>query len=138
MTDFNLGQIEDDLNFDFKNKYDDEGHIFADNSHSCKYYEMEEFKNDFRENNNCFSTYSHNIRSINGHWDDILDIISSAQPMKFSVLAFQEIWSVQKLYEYLVMENLNIKLGIKKVPPTPIVGVVLDYLLITSINIMKY
>ena len=47
MNDFNLGQIEEDLNFDFKNKYDDEGHIFADNSHSCKYYEMEEFKKDF-------------------------------------------------------------------------------------------
>ena len=62
MNDFNLGQIEEDLNFDFKNKYDDEGHIFADNSHLCEYYEMEDFKNDFIENNNCFSTYSHNIR----------------------------------------------------------------------------
>ena len=28
-----------------------------------------------------------------------MDIINSAQPLKFSVLAFQEIWSIQKSYE---------------------------------------
>ena len=47
---------------------------------------------------NNFSTYSHNVRSLNGHWDDILDIIYSAKPLKFSVLAFQEIWSVPKTF----------------------------------------
>ena len=36
---------------------------------------------------------------INGHWDDIYDLIHSAQPIKFSVIAFQEIWSVQKSYK---------------------------------------
>ena len=64
------------------------------NFHSCEYYEIEEIKNKFSKYENGFSTYSHNIRSINGHWEDVLDIIDSAQPIKFSVIALQEIWSV--------------------------------------------
>ena len=32
-------------------------------------------------------------------WDDLLDIVNSAKPIKFSVLAFQEIWSVAKNYK---------------------------------------
>ena len=98
LSDINLGQIENDQNYNFKNKYDEDNEVFAENMHSCGYFEMEEMKTKFSNMNEEFSTYSHNIRSINGHWDDILDIISSAQPIKFSVIAFQEIWSVQKTY----------------------------------------
>ena len=98
-SDINLGQIEDDLEYNFKNKFDEDREVFDENSHHCEYYEMDEFKNRFAKNTECFSTYSHNIRSINGHWNDVLDLIYSAQPIKFSVVAFQEIWSVQKLYE---------------------------------------
>ena len=61
--------------------------------------EMSDLKNKFFKSSQCFSTYSHNIRSINGHWDDILDIVNSAKPLKFSVLAFQEVWSVSKNYK---------------------------------------
>ena len=60
--------------------------------------EFKEFKRIFSKDSSKFSTYSHNIRSINGHWDDVLDIINSATPIKFSVLAFQEIWSVPKTF----------------------------------------
>ena len=60
---------------------------------------MSEMKKKFIKNNDCFSTYSHNIRSINGHWDDLLEIVNSAKPIKFSVLAFQELWSVSKIYK---------------------------------------
>ena len=66
--------------------------------HSCKYYELDEISKLFSNKVDNFSTYSHNIRSINGHWDDIMDIINSAIPIKFSVLAFQEKWSVQKSF----------------------------------------
>ena len=59
---------------------------------------MEEISKLCSKKFNNFSTYSHNIRSINGHWDDILDIINAATPVKFSVLAFQEIWSVSKTF----------------------------------------
>ena len=98
-ADITLGQIEDDINFNFKNKFDDDKEVFTDNLHSCEYYEMDELRKKFANSIDCFSTYSHNIRSINGHWNDVLDIIYSAQPIKFSVIAFQEIWSVQKHYE---------------------------------------
>ena len=99
MSDINLGQIENDIEYNFKHKYDDENEVFIDNAHSCEYFEMDELKNKFTKHVDCFSTYSHNIRSINGHWEDLLDIIHSAQPIKFSVLGLQEIWSVSKNYE---------------------------------------
>ena len=99
MSDINLGQIENDKTYDFKSKYDEDEEVFVDNSHSCEYFEMDEFKNKFTKNINCFSIYSHNIRSINGHWDDFLDILNSAQPFKYSVIGLQEVWSVNKNYE---------------------------------------
>jgi hypothetical protein len=45
MNDLGLGQIEDDLNYNFKHKYDEENEIYTDNLHSCKYFEMPEIKN---------------------------------------------------------------------------------------------
>ena len=97
VANIDLGQIEEDKNYQFINKYDEDNDMFVQNLHSCKYYEMDEIKNKFAKADG-FSTYSHNIRSINGHFDDILDIVHTAQPLKFSVLAFQEIRSVQKTY----------------------------------------
>ena len=94
-----MGQIEDNQNFNFKTIYDEDNEVFVENSHSCEYFEIDEIKHKFDKHIESFSTYSHNIRSINGHWDDILDIIHSTQPLKFSVIAFQEVWSVQKNYE---------------------------------------
>ena len=82
--------------YNFVKKYDEDNEFFSNNMLSCKYYEVEEMKKEFLNNSEKFSTYSQNIRSINGHWDDILDIINSAIPLKFSVLAFQEVWSVPK------------------------------------------
>ena len=77
MSDINLGQIENDIEYNFKHKYDDENEVFIDNAHSCEYFEMDELKNKFAKHVDCFSTYSHNIRSINRHWEDLLDIIHS-------------------------------------------------------------
>ena len=83
--------------YNFVKKYDEDNELFSQNIHSCKYYEMDELKKVFLNNSANFSTFSHNIRSINGHWDDILDIIDSATPVKFSVVALQEIWNVPKI-----------------------------------------
>ena len=99
LSDITLGQIKNNQNYNFKNKFDEDNEVFAENMHSCSYFEMDELKNKFSNTNEGFSTYSHNIRSINGHWDDVLYIIFSAQPIKFSVIAFQEIWSVQKTFK---------------------------------------
>ena len=98
MPDLSLGQIEDDVNYNFQSKYDENKVIYDGNSHSCKYFEMSEFNTKFSSIKAKFSIYSHNVRSLNGHWDNSLDIINSAQPIKFSVIALQEIWSVQKHY----------------------------------------
>ena len=94
LTDIGLDQIEDDLNYNFKNKYDEDGDVFDEGAHNCRYYEMSELRKTFIKSKDNFSTYSHNVRSINGHWDNLLDILISAQPIKFSVIALQEIWSV--------------------------------------------
>ena len=80
MNDSGLGQLEDDINFNYKHKYDEENEIYTDNLHSCKYFEMPDIKHKFMKHKNAFSSYSHNIRSINGHCDDILDIVNSAKP----------------------------------------------------------
>ena len=98
MVDISLGQIEEEKEYNFKSKYDEDGNIFIDEQ-NCKYFEIFELKNEFVQRKNSFSCYSHNIRSINGHWDDILDIMGSVKPIKFSVLAFQEIWSISRVYE---------------------------------------
>ena len=72
--DINLGQIKDDINYNFLNKYDEDGDVFSTNFQSCDYYEVDAVKNKFNKHIDGFSTYSHNIRSLNGHWDDFLDI----------------------------------------------------------------
>ena len=74
LSDINLGQIENDPNYNFKNQFDEDNEVFADNFHSCEYYEIEEMKNKFSNSDNGLFTYSHNIRSINGHWEDVLYI----------------------------------------------------------------
>ena len=122
MNDLGLGQIEDDLNYNFKHKYDVENEIYTDNLHSCKYFEMPEIKNQFLKFKDGFSAYSHNIRSLNGHWEDILDIINSAKPFKFSVLAFQEVWSVNKNYVIPGYGNFEYLTRDKNGPPNPNCG----------------
>ena len=92
--------MEDDRKYNFKNNFDEDNEVFAENI------------------NEEFSTYSHNIRSINGHWDDILDIISSAQPMKF----FHEIWSVQKTYAIPGYGKFEFITRDKNSPPNPNCG----------------
>ena len=99
MNDITLGQIENDKTFDFRSKYDEDNELYTNNIDLGRYYESSELKSAFEKFKQGFSIYSHNVRSINGHWDDILDSINENQPLKFSVLAFQEIWSVQRAYE---------------------------------------
>ena len=122
MNDLTLGQIEVDDNFNFRKVYDEENDIFDSNLPSCEYYEMNEFKNSFIKSKNGFSTYSHNIRSMNGHWNDILDTINSAQPFKFSVLAFHEVWSVQRLFEIPGYSKFEYNTRDKEGPPKPNCG----------------
>ena len=122
MNDITLGQIENNKNFNFRTKYDEDNEIYTDNVDMCKYYEMHELKKNCVKYKDGFSTYSHNIRSINGHWDDILDSIKLAQPFKFSVLAFQEVWSVQRSYEIPGYSKFEYITRDKDGPPKPNCG----------------
>ena len=126
-----MGQIENDKNFDFRKKYDEDNEIYTNDLDMCKYYEMTELKNNFVKYKDGFSTYSHNSRSINGHWDDILDTLNLAQPLKFSVLAFQEVWSVQRFYEIPGYSKFEFITRDKEGPPKP------NFLLIKSIKSMR-
>ena len=39
MNDLGLGQIEENLDYNFKHKYDEENEIYTGNLNSCKYFE---------------------------------------------------------------------------------------------------
>ena len=45
-----------------------------------------------------FSSYSHNVRSLAGHFDGLIDLLDQAKPHKFSIIALQEVWSISKEY----------------------------------------
>ena len=51
-----------------------------------------------------------------------MDIIDSVQPMKFSVIGFQEIWSVQKIYELPGYTKFEYNTRDKNGPPNPNCG----------------
>lgn len=138
MPDLSLGQIEDDVNYNFQSKYDEDKVIYDGNSHSCKYFEMSEFNTKFSSIKAKFSIYSHNVRSLNGHWDNFLDIINSAQPTKFQSLHFKKYGVYKNTMHWKAMENLNMLHEIKMDPLTPIVVVVLVFLLTQIIKIMRF
>ena len=43
-SDIGLGQIEDEKDYNFKLKYDEEREIYNDDLHNCDYFEMPELK----------------------------------------------------------------------------------------------
>ena len=122
MNDITLGKIENEKSFNFQSKYDEDNEVFTNNIDSCRYYEVSELKNKFSKYKQGFSIYSHNVRSINGHWDDILDTLNTNQPLKFSILAFQEIWSVQRDYEIPGYSKLEFITRDKDKDPNPNCG----------------
>ena len=67
LSDINLGQIKNNQNYNLKTKFDEDNEVFAENMHSCSYFKMDGLKNKYSNTNEGFSTYSHKIRSINGH-----------------------------------------------------------------------
>ena len=116
-----MGEIEDNNQYNFKTKYDEDNDIFSGNLHNCEYLEILDFKSKFSKHNNGFSTFSNNIRS-NGPWDNILDNVNSTLPIKFSVIAFQEIWSVWKNYHIPGYCKFECVTRDKNGPPNPNCG----------------
>ena len=71
----------------------------------CKYYDEVEFNSLGKGSN--FSVLSHNIRSLNGKFDELKIFLAGLQNFPFSVIALQEVWSVNrdfKLEGYELLE----------------------------------
>ena len=90
-----LCRVKADDKLNFKKVFDDNNDIY-NGEHYCEYVEIDEVSK--LTTTSYFSTYSHNVRSLQGHFDDLVDLLDQAKPHKFSVLALQEIWSVSKEY----------------------------------------
>ena len=70
----------------------------------CKYYDENEFRSLGKGTN--FSVYSHNIRSLSGKFDE-LKVFLAGLEFPFSIIALQEVWSINrdfKLEGYELLE----------------------------------
>ena len=86
----------DDLN-DILHDEEDDNSINILKDQSCHYFEPEEVHQKLDAKS--FSLYSHNIRSLSGHFNDLKDSLYSMLPATFSVIALQEVWSISKCYD---------------------------------------
>ena len=84
-------ESNDQLNF--KNIFDDDNVIYNEN-HYCEYIELDQIAK--LTTTDYFSIYSHNVRSLPGHFDALIDLLDQAKPHTFSVIALQEIWSISR------------------------------------------
>ena len=71
----------------------------------CKYYDEDEFKSLGKGSN--FSVYSHNIRSLSGKFDELKVHLAGLQNFPFSVIALQEVWSINREYRLKGYELLE-------------------------------
>ena len=62
----------------------------------CKYYDETEFKSLEKGN---FSVLSHNIRSLSGKFDELKVFLAGLQNFPFSIIALQEVWSVNRNFK---------------------------------------
>ena len=74
---YGLGQVKADEKLNFKKVFDDNNHIY-NGDHSCEYVEIDQIAKLTSTDN--FSMYSHNVRSLAGHFDDLLDLLDQAKP----------------------------------------------------------
>ena len=89
-------------------------------SQTCQYFEPEEVHNLFTPN--CFSIFSHNIRSLSGNFKDLRDLLYNMLPGNFSVIALQEIWSINKMYDLTGYKQLLYKTRDMNTDPNPNCG----------------
>ena len=95
-----------DLHNLLNDDHNDDAHDVLKNQ-SCKYFEPEEVYKQFDSDH--FSIFSHNIRSLSGHFDSLKDSLYSMLPASFSVIALQEVWSIHKNYDLTGYNNIVYK-----------------------------
>ena len=71
----------------------------------CKYFDETNF-NSLGQNTN-FSIYSHNIRSLSGKFDELKVLLAGLQNFPFSIIALQEVWSVNREFRLKGYELLE-------------------------------
>ena len=87
--------MKTDEKLNFKKIFDDDNYVY-NGEHCCEYVEIEQIAE--LTSKEYFSSYSHNVRSLAGHFDGLIDVLDLAKPHKFSVIALQEIWSISREY----------------------------------------
>ena len=85
---------------------------------TCNYTELASLCN--LPSNSTFSIFSLNVRSLPGKFDELLLYLKQSHPFDFSVLAFQEVWSVPydlRIAGYQQLEfNTRDKIQVKRNP----------------------
>lgn len=107
MDNIGLDRIQTDPNFDFKHNLVDNlenNTPYESIGHNCSYYEQDEFNDKTKNISSSFSTYSHNVRSLTGKWNEFSELIISLNKdnFKFSIVAIQELWNVPPGTEYKI------------------------------------
>ena len=72
--------MENNDNLDFQKVFDDENDIYNDN-HYCEYVETNQISK--LTKTEYFSSFSHNVRSLPGHFDGLIDLLDEAKPHIF-------------------------------------------------------
>ena len=70
--------------------------------HFCEYFEQTEFCDKIKNNTKQISTFSQNIRSLPGKWDEFSQQIKDLNhdKFKFTVIGIQEVWNVPEGVHY--------------------------------------
>ena len=89
LSDITLDHVQTENRFDFKDNFEDD--IFTDIQHSCDYLDPNDLNIKLQgRGNSSLSYYSHNIRSLPGHWNDHKELLSTIYEntsFKFSCIA---------------------------------------------------
>ena len=99
----------------------------------CQYFEPSEVHHLFEKNS--FSLYSHNIRSLSGHFSDMKEVLCNILPATFSVIALQEIWSISKQYNLTGYSNLLYKTRDMNTDPNPNCGGGVSFMFTIALNL---
>ena len=102
-----LDRVQTDPEYNFKNLVfnetdNNDSTPYHNIGHSCEYFEQNEFSDKVKNISKQISTFSHNIRSLPGKWNEFSQHIQdiNTDKFKFSVICLQEVWNVPEGVDY--------------------------------------
>ena len=81
-----LDHVQTEPDYNFKNIINDDEENntpYSNIGHFCEYFEEEDFTYKFKDISKQISTFSHNVRSLTGKWDDFSSLIANLNKNKF-------------------------------------------------------